>query len=214
MNPIHQVWTAAVQTAAFNHSANLACLQKSKVLCAATEQLPCCCQSIQPQSWGAPGEGGQRLNHIFAAQQPPIPNTTLMPQKQGCGMSCPTKASKQENKRVFPASILILGGREGICSGFCFQLLQPDPCLGSVLYSDPDMVSAKGIHQYSQYCSRIPALRGTACSDAAPGTSGSVGLPQTNISLAHFESHLTSCRVLTISLSSEYEQRGEPLLLS
>lgn len=38
MNPIHLVWTAAVQTPVFNHSANLACLQKSKVLCAAPEQ--------------------------------------------------------------------------------------------------------------------------------------------------------------------------------
>lgn len=66
MNPIYQVWTAAVQTAAFNHSANLACLQKSKVLRAATEQLPSCSQSVLPQSWGAPGEGGQRPNPISA----------------------------------------------------------------------------------------------------------------------------------------------------
>lgn len=99
------------------------------------------------------------------AQEPPLPKITLMPQKWGCAMSCSTKTSKQENKRVFPASI-IMGGREGLCSGLCSKLLQADPCLGSVLYSDPDMASAKGIHRYSQYCSRIPALRGTARSDA------------------------------------------------
>lgn len=163
---------------------------------------------------GCSSEGGQRPNHIFAAKQPPIPNTTLMPQKQGCAMSCPTKPASTKTKGFFQPAFLFWEVREGLCSGFYFQLLQPDPCLGSVLYSDPDMVSAKGIHQYGQYCSSIPALRGTACSVAALGTSGSVGLFQTNMSLAHFESHLTSCMVLTISLSSEYEQRGEPLLLS
>lgn len=159
MNPIHQVWTGAVQTA-FNHSANLACLQKSKVLRAATELLPSCSQSIPPQSWGAPREGGQRPNHISAGTiaTHTYDNNPHAPAMGLCHVMPHTKTSEQENKSVFPASI-IMGGRKGLCSGLYFKLLQPDLCLGSVLYSDPDMASAKGIHRYNKYCRRIPALR-------------------------------------------------------
>lgn len=131
-------------------------------------------------------------------------------------MSCPTKASKPENKRVFPASI-VMGGREGLCSGLYFKLLQPDPCLGSVSYSDPDMASAKGIHWYSQYCSRIPALRGTACSDARLELllelqDLSVSLRQASVwdNLSLISPIAGSYHFPTAQSMSE-EERGEPL---
>lgn len=105
MSPIHLVWTAAVHTLTFHHSAKLACRKKAEHYMQQRSRMLCCPWHDTPTRTGPSGEGGHRPK-CTPQGTTALSSAPCLHQKWGCAMSHPTKAMCQKNKRFFPWTLL------------------------------------------------------------------------------------------------------------